>query len=570
MSEPSSNRLGRYRRRIIGWGALLLVLAFVIPAFVALRWVRSDLENRVGAELSDAGLDAVSVSFSGQDGVLTCPSVLTDPSSAVAVAESVDGVRTVRLDESCTDPAGGTSTGSGDDTDGDGSSDSTAGADESSGDAAGDTVPATDASDATTDSAASTTASTAVAGSTSTAVDRETIGDVVAADPQFSQLAVLLERAELSSTLSGSGPFTLLAPTDAAFDAAFEAVGADSFNALTSDPERLRTVLLHHVTEGSIALGDFVAGPLQMLDDTSVTVDPTDPERVVFTSGDTVATASEPTGLDIGAANGFLHAVDQLLLPVGISLSTPTDVATTSATLEDGRLTLTGRVATDDQRASLVEAASAQLEATNVVDELTVDPSAPTDPADVERLTTLVGAMEANLVSGTATLTGDVLTLTGVHRGDEAEAALVALGADVSADVSLEPRPVADATSAEQLQDELNEFVRADPITFEPNQAVLTGEAPAVLEQVAARAQAVDGVEILVVGHTDSDGDAGGNQLLSQQRAGTVVLALAENGVDPETLDFEGRGSSEPVLDEAGAEDKAASRRVEFVVRAVT
>ena len=568
MVDPSSNRVGRYRRRIIGWGVLLLVLAFVIPAVVALRWVRSDLENRVGDRLTDAGLEEVTVRFSGQDGVLSCAGSVTDPQAAVAVAESVEGVRVVRLDDTCAETAAVavdavTTTADPASTEGPSSSTAATSADTAAANTADDvTTPASDA--------AAPDASTPSTGTGSAAADRETIGQVVAADPQFSQLAVLLDRAELSSTLSGEGPFTLLAPTDAAFDAAFEAVGADAFNALTSDPERLRTVLLHHVTPGSLALGDFVVGPLEMLDDSAVTVESTGPDGVVFRSGDVVATASDPAGLDIGAANGFLHAVDQLLLPVGVSSPTPTDPAATSVTLEDGRITLLGRLADEEQRAALAAAATAQLDPTNVDDQLAVDPSASVAPADLDRLVAVVEVMEENLVSGTATLSGDRLVLSGVHRGADSQAALVALGAEVAADVRLEPRPVADDTSAQALQDELNEFVRSNPIRFEPNQALLTPDAAAVIEQVAARAQRFDGVEILVVGFTDTDGDPGGNQLLSQERAGVVVLALVDDGVDPGVLDFEGRGASDPIVDESGVEDKVASRRVEFVVRSAT
>ena len=89
-----------------------------------------------------------------------------------------------------------------------------------------------------------------------------------------------------------------------------------------------------------------------------------------------------------------------------------------------------------------------------------------------------------------------------------------------------------------------------------------------MIEQIAARAMRLDGVDIVIVGHTDTDGSADSNQLLSEGRATTVRDALVARGLDEAALTAEGRGESEPVLAEDGTEDKAASRRVEFVVAA--
>ena len=70
---------------------------------------------------------------------------------------------------------------------------------------------------------------------------------------------------------------------------------------------------------------------------------------------------------------------------------------------------------------------------------------------------------------------------------------------------------------------------------------------------------------ITVAGHTDSDGDADENLVLSQLRAAAVRQALVDRGVEAEAVTAEGFGSTRPVLVD-GVEDKAASRRVEFQV----
>ena len=176
--------------------------------------------------------------------------------------------------------------------------------------------------------------------------------------------------------------------------------------------------------------------------------------------------------------------------------------------------------------------------------------------------------MSTSLVSGTASLEGGDIALGGVVRGPGARAALEQLAASSGIAVELSDRPVADDASAQEMDDELNEFVARNPIQFEPGSTELTAEANAVLEQIAARAMRLDGIDVVVVGYTDTDGSADTNQQLSDGRATVVRDALVELGLDDAATAAEGRGEAEPVLADDGTEDKVASRRVEFVVEA--
>jgi OmpA-OmpF porin, OOP family len=381
----------------------------------------------------------------------------------------------------------------------------------------------------------------------------------------FGQLAGILESAGLTGpdALGGDGPFTLLAPTEAAFDAAFAELDADGFEMLTTDPALLRSVLLHHVAAGAITAADLESGPIAMLDGSSVEVDA---DALTFTSGDSVAGVEDPpTQLDIVASNGVIHAIDHLLLPVGLELSDPNDVTTTAA-FDGGRFVLSGVVQTEAQGQQLATAAQQFVDPANIDDQLTVDATAVVEDDSISRLGGLIAATPPNLVSGTAQLVGTDLALTGVYLNSETNTALVEVAGTLDAQLNLTARPVANATTAQTLQDELNEFVRLNPVLFEQSSTNLTPAAAAVIEQIAARAQQLDGASITIVGFTDTDGDADANLQLSQGRALSVLTALVDQGLVGENLQSDGFGETNPVLDAAGVEDKAASRRVEFVV----
>lgn len=561
MSTPDPDSQRRYRRRILGLGAVVLVVTFAIGSAIFVPVVQNDLENRVDDELVEAGFAGVSVSFSGQDGTLTCADVLDDPDSAERLVENVHGVRVVDLDRTCRA----------------GSDVSGVGADQTETSSVESAPVDTDAADddAADDGAADTTTSTEAP---STDADSDSIVDVVSGDPLFSQLAGLLETAGLTGAdgLGGNGPFTVLAPTDAAFDAAFDELGADAFNALLSDPEVLRTVLLHHVTNGIVTSGGLVAGDLTMLDGSAVTVGVGADGAASFTSSGTsadgvgvVAGVDDPaTQLDIEATNGVVHAIDRVLIPDGVDLVAIGQQASTTASFTNGQITLSGVVQSEEQRALLVTAAQQQVDPANVIDQLVVDPDAVIDDADIARLTSLIGVMAPNLVNGQATLDGSDLSLNGTYGSDAGLATLNQVAADNGADTDLSGRAVADAGSARALQDELNDFVSLNPVLFEPNSATLTPAANAVIEQIAARAGRLDGTSITIIGHTDSDGSQATNQTLSEGRAASVLAGLVTEGLDAATLSSEGRGSTEPILDAAGVENKAASRRVEFIVEA--
>ena len=544
MTRAVDDHQRRYRRRILAVGAALFVLTFLISAPFLVSGVENDLEERVGDELAAAGFDGVVVRFSGQDGSLECAQPLDDPDTAAALAADEWGVRTVDLDPSCR------------------------GLDEDA-DAA-DAGPTT-IDDTTTDSAPSTTSpattsTTEVPDATTTLPPPEpdSLASLLGEDPQFSQFAGLLESSGATAELATGGPFTVFAPTDAAFDTAFEALGPDTFARLTADADLVERLVLHHVTDGVVTTAELVPGELTMLDGSTVRVAETD-GVITLRSGDVVATV-DPELVDLEASNGVVHAVDMVLLPADLPIrSDPEGEPQLSVALDGGRYTLAGTVATEAQRQALVAALAGDVAAANIDDRLVVDAAAGGTDDEVTRLARLVGAMPTNLAAGVTSSTDGALAITGVHLGADQLLAVETVATEIEASVELAARPVADPAAADELQAELNGFVRLNPIAFQPNSAELDAGAAPIVQQVAGRALVLDGVTIVIIGHTDSDGQPATNQQLSEGRAATVLDAFVDQGFDPDDVSSEGRGQTEPVLVD-GVEDKAASRRVEFVV----
>ncbi|MGA1436460.1 MAG: OmpA family protein, partial [Ilumatobacteraceae bacterium] len=103
------------------------------------------------------------------------------------------------------------------------------------------------------------------------------------------------------------------------------------------------------------------------------------------------------------------------------------------------------------------------------------------------------------------------------------------------------------------------------PVSFVSGRAEFVWGSDSVLERVALLLIGVPGIDVVVRGHTDSDGVPASNLQLSADRAAAVANALIGQGVERSIVSSEGVGSAEPIIVE-GVEDKVLSRRVEIVV----
>ena len=120
----------------------------------------------------------------------------------------------------------------------------------------------------------------------------------------FTTLAAALDAADLVTTLQGEGPFTVFAPTDAAF----AKLPAGTVEALLADKEALTAVLLYHVVSGTVRADQVVhLSGAPTLNGATAPIEVKD--GVVYVAGAKVTTA------DVGASNGVIHIIDTVMLP---------------------------------------------------------------------------------------------------------------------------------------------------------------------------------------------------------------------------------------------------------------
>ena len=130
--------------------------------------------------------------------------------------------------------------------------------------------------------------------------------------------------------------------------------------------------------------------------------------------------------------------------------------------------------------------------------------------------------------------------------------------------MELYEQKVTDMSAVEKAIAETGKFV-TNNILFETGKATLKPESMAEIQKVADYMKKNPTARFEVQGHTDNQGSDKINDPLSQQRAESVVKALEGLGCDPFNMRAVGKGSHEPVADNATEDGRAKNRRVEFI-----
>jgi len=135
-------------------------------------------------------------------------------------------------------------------------------------------------------------------------IESNDIVDVAIANGSFTTLVTAVKAAGLVDTLKGEGPFTVFAPTDAAF----AKVPTAALNALLADKAALAGVLTYHVVAGKVMASDVVTlTQATTVQGQNVMIEVRD-GKVYIDNAQVVMT-------DVAASNGVIHVIDTVIMP---------------------------------------------------------------------------------------------------------------------------------------------------------------------------------------------------------------------------------------------------------------
>ncbi len=125
---------------------------------------------------------------------------------------------------------------------------------------------------------------------------------------QFKTLVAAVQAAGLESTLRGAGPFTVFAPTDAAFAALPPGTVADLLK--PENKAKLASILTYHVLSGKVPASAVAGKTTEVATVQGKTV------KVIGASDGTVTVnGAKVVAADVNASNGVIHVIDKVILP---------------------------------------------------------------------------------------------------------------------------------------------------------------------------------------------------------------------------------------------------------------
>jgi uncharacterized surface protein with fasciclin (FAS1) repeats len=138
-------------------------------------------------------------------------------------------------------------------------------------------------------------------------------GDIVAVasgNPDFSTLVAAIQAAGLVEVLQGEGPFTVFAPTNAAFDAL--PAGLLEKLLLPENVSVLTAILTYHVVSGKVMSADVTAGDVPTVEGSTI---------ALTTDAGVQVNGANVVAVDVAASNGVIHVIDAVIVPPTVDLS---------------------------------------------------------------------------------------------------------------------------------------------------------------------------------------------------------------------------------------------------------
>jgi len=118
----------------------------------------------------------------------------------------------------------------------------------------------------------------------------------------------------------------------------------------------------------------------------------------------------------------------------------------------------------------------------------------------------------------------------------------------------------------EEIQEKINSILKLKSLRFITATGTLIKESKKTLDEVAQILLQNPNIKVEIAGHTDSDGSAKSNLILSQHRADTVRKYLIKKGINAKNLKAVGYGEGKPLVKNNSERNKQINRRVEFII----
>lgn len=132
-----------------------------------------------------------------------------------------------------------------------------------------------------------------------------TVVEIAAGNPDFSTLVAAVKAAGLAETLSGEGPFTVFAPTNAAFEKLPKGTVEDLLK--PENKKKLAGILTYHVVAGKVMAADVKTGKVKTVNGAELDIKVAD--------GAVTVDGAKVVKTDIAGKNGVIHVIDAVVLP---------------------------------------------------------------------------------------------------------------------------------------------------------------------------------------------------------------------------------------------------------------
>jgi len=243
-----------------------------------------------------------------------------------------------------------------------------------------------------------------------------------------------------------------------------------------------------------------------------------------------------------------------------LTLACATGAQAQNAAPQPGQVLVTGTVADEASKASVLAKLREVYGVDKVVDQITV--GGVHTPANWNSYVQKLISPELKQISrGQLKIDGSTVSLKG-------EVANEAVRQKIASDVATSLNPTYTVNNGLRVsaadQGVLDSTLANRTIEFESGKAALTASGRAILDEMAAAMKKLKERRIDIIGHTDNQGLRATNQGLSQARADAVKDYLSGQGIKGDLLTTSGQGPDRPVASNDSVEGRARNRRIEF------